>query len=146
MSLIRWEERYSVRVPHLDQQHRRLVDLINQLYDSMRVGKGQTEMAGILDQLVEYTRKHFSSEEAFMRRQGFPGYLEHKASHQQMTQQVLDFQSQHKNGEIGLSIPVIHFLRDWLVNHILIEDMEYSTYSQKNLTPPSGKKVADFPK
>ncbi|MEW6650980.1 MAG: bacteriohemerythrin [Chloroflexota bacterium] len=145
MSLIRWEERYSVRVPHLDQQHRHLVDLINQLYDAMRVGKGQIEMVGILDQLVEYTRNHFSSEEAFMRRQGFPGYAEHRAAHQRLTQQVLDFQTQYKSGEIGLSIPVIHFLRDWLVNHILGDDMDYSTYSQKNTPSCSDEKVADFP-
>lgn len=129
MSLINWEDRYSVKVPHLDQQHRQLVDLINQLYDAMRVGKGQHEMASILDQLIDYTGKHFSSEEAYMRRQAYPDFLEHQASHQRLTQQVLDFQAKYRRGEIGLSVPVIHFLRDWLVNHILGEDMGYSTYS-----------------
>lgn len=128
MGLIRWEDRYSVKISKFDQQHQQLVGLINQLYEAMKVGKGQIELGKILEELVDYTRKHFASEEALMLKHAYPQYAEHKASHDRLTQQVIEFKNQYHAGKIGLSVQMMNFLKEWLVNHILDEDKAYSTF------------------
>ncbi len=116
------------KITQFDQQHQKLVGLINQLYEAMRVGKGRVELGIILDELVDYTRKHFSSEEALMLKHAYPQYTQHKASHDRLTQQVMDFKNQYKAGKIGLSVQMMNFLKEWLVNHILDEDKAYSNF------------------
>ncbi|MFN7035761.1 MAG: bacteriohemerythrin [Bellilinea sp.] len=128
MALIKWEDRYSVKISKFDHQHQQLVSMINQLYDAMKVGKGQVELGKILEELVDYTRKHFSSEEALMLKHAYPQYAEHKASHDRLTHQVIDFKNQYHEGKIGLSIQMMNFLKEWLVNHILDEDKAYSNF------------------
>jgi len=130
MSLLQWEDRFSVGVDHFDRQHRVLVDLINELHDAMRAGKGQQELGGILEKLIQYTRVHFTNEEEWMVQYQYPAYPEHRASHENLTRQVLEFQRQYKDGTIGLSVQMIHFLKEWLVNHILGEDKAYSPFFQ----------------
>lgn len=128
MTLINWEDRYSVKISKFDEQHQKLVGMINQLYEAMKVGKGQLELGKILEDLVDYTRKHFASEEALMLKHGYPNYTQHKASHDRLTQQVIEFKHQYDEGKIGLSVQMMNFLKEWLVNHILDEDKAYSNF------------------
>lgn len=130
MALIKWENRYSVKIAKFDEQHQQLVGMINQLYEAMKVGKGQLELGKILEDLVDYTRKHFASEEALMLKHGYPNYTQHKTSHDRLTQQVIEFKNQYHEGKIGLSIQMMNFLKEWLVNHILDEDKDYSNFFQ----------------
>lgn len=130
MALIKWEDRYSVKISKFDLQHQQLVSMINQLYEAMKIGKGQVELGKILEELVDYTRKHFSSEEALMLKHAYPKYAEHKTSHDRLTQQVIEFKNQYNEGKIGLSIQMMNFLKEWLVNHILDEDKAYSHFFQ----------------
>lgn len=128
MTLIKWDDRYSVKIAKFDEQHQGLVKLINTLYESMSLGKGQQELANILKELVDYTRKHFSSEEALMLKHNYPHYAAHKISHDRLTQQVMEFKNQYDQGKIGLSVQMMSFLKEWLVNHILDEDKAYSSF------------------
>lgn len=128
MGLIKWDDHYSVKISKFDQEHQHLVDVINHLYESMKVGKGQVELGKILEELVDYTRQHFANEEALMLKHAYPKYAEHKASHDHLTQQVLEFKSQYEAGKIGLSVQMMNFLKEWLVKHILDEDKDYSTF------------------
>lgn len=130
MSLLQWEDRFSVGVDQFDRQHRVLVDLINELHEAMRTGKGQQELGVILEKLVQYTRVHFASEEEWMVRYQYPEYPQHRASHDHLTRQVLEFQRQYKDGTIGLSVQMIQFLKEWLVNHIIGEDKAYAHFFQ----------------
>lgn len=130
MSLLQWEDRFSVGVDHLDRQHHVLVDLINELHKAMREGKGQQELGIILEKMIQYTRVHFASEEKWMAQYQYPEYTRHQASHESLTRQVLEFQRQYKDGTIGLSVQMIHFLKEWLVNHILGEDKAYARFCQ----------------
>ncbi|GAP05918.1 hemerythrin-like metal-binding domain [Anaerolinea thermolimosa] len=130
MSLLQWEDRFSVGMDRFDRQHHVLVDLINELHESMREGKGQQELGSILEKLIQYTRVHFASEEEWMVQYQYPGYARHQASHESLTRQVLEFQRQYQDGTIGLSVQMIHFLKEWLVNHILGEDKAYAGFFQ----------------
>jgi hemerythrin len=127
MPIIIWNDAFSVNVKEIDAQHQHLFELVNNLHDAMLKGQGKTALATILDKLVEYTSVHFSTEEELMQRCGYIGLAGHKIEHDQFTQKTLDLKTRFDKGEIGLTLQVMDFLRDWLKNHINGTDKRYST-------------------
>ncbi len=126
MALITWDEKYSVKVRHLDNEHKKLVDLINQFHDAMREGKAKESMGKILNELISYTRYHFTNEEAMMAKIGYADLEEHKKVHAQLIQQVVDINEKFKKGSAVVSIQLMNFLKDWLMKHIQGVDKKYS--------------------
>jgi hemerythrin-like metal-binding protein len=123
-----WKPEYSVNINVIDMQHKKLVDLLNQIHEASRVGKGKEALAKILDDLVTYTKVHFTTEEDFMRKHSYAGYAQHKAEHDRLTQKVMEFQVEFKSGRVALSIEVMQFLKDWLTGHIIGVDKQYTPF------------------
>lgn len=119
-----WNSSYSVGCAAMDQEHKRLVEIINNLYGAMRQGKGNEVIGPILDSLVEYTRTHFAHEERLMKETGYTACEEHKREHDSLTGQVLEIQNKYRSGGV-LSLEVMSFVKDWLVNHIQGSDKRY---------------------
>ena len=80
MALLSWNDTYSVKIRKFDDQHKKLIDLINQLHDSMLVGKGKDVMGEVMNSLVDYTKTHFTAEETLMRLHNYPDYESQSAS------------------------------------------------------------------
>jgi hemerythrin len=123
-----WTPAYSVSVKKFDDQHKKLVDLVNQLHDAMKAGEGNTMLGVVLQSLIAYTGTHFADEERMMQANGYPDYAKHKASHESLVKQVLDLQKKFQGGTEILTLPVMTFLKNWLVNHIQGEDKKYGQY------------------
>ena len=122
-----WNDKLSVGVCILDDDHRHLVEMVNKLFDGMRAGHAKAVLGPILDDLVEYTKVHFAHEEEFFAKTQYPDASTHKAEHDKLTRQVLDIQTRCKAGALGiLSLEVMEFLKTWLVNHIQVEDKHYT--------------------
>lgn len=81
-TLFSWNEMYSVKVGSLDRQHRRLFALAGRLHETLGTGQAEAIIDGILKQLVDYTMTHFASEEALLRKNGYPELAAHMAQHQ----------------------------------------------------------------
>ena len=128
MNIVTWSPEYSVGVEKFDEQHQILFDIVNELFTAMSEGKGQAELEEVFKRLIEYTKTHFASEERMMQAYQYPEFSGHLAQHQDLTNRVLDYQGQYLAGKIGLSLPIIQFLKSWLTNHILVEDKKYSTF------------------
>ncbi len=129
MPLMTWNERLSVGVKLLDDDHKKLVGMVNQLYDAIQGGKGKESMGPILDGLIDYTKVHFAHEEHLFVQTGYPASSAHKKEHDDLTRQVLDVQQKYKAGVNGtLSLEVMNFLKNWLVNHIQGSDQKYGPY------------------
>ena len=128
MRLINWEEKYSVKIKDIDDQHSKLIDLINQLHEAMKEAKGKEVVGGIISELVSYTKHHFSAEEKLMKENSYPEYAKHKTEHDNLTNKVVEFQNSYKSGKAPLSMDLMQFLKDWLVNHIMKVDKEYSGF------------------
>lgn len=122
--LINWGPQYSVGVPKMDQQHMRLVDLINELYSALKSGKARNAQASILDGLISYTREHFAKEEALLRLHKFEGLAEQEKMHRGFEAKVAGYQRKILAGE-SLGVDAMNFLKDWLVNHIQKTDKQY---------------------
>jgi len=133
--IINWEEKYSVKVQELDDHHKQLVNLMNELYEAIKSGNSTTEISVILDKLIDYTKFHFSSEEKFMIKCGYPGYDKHKSAHEQFVNKILEYQIEFKEGNLLLGMDVMNFLIKWLIRHISIEDKKYGIYFALNRDP-----------
>ncbi|MEW6720442.1 MAG: bacteriohemerythrin [Thermodesulfobacteriota bacterium] len=128
MGLIQWNDEYSVKVRQFDNQHRKLIDIVNQLHDAMKCGKGSQIMNNVLASLAGYTQAHFSEEERLMRLHGFPGFVAHKRAHDQLVERIREFQRQAEADGSAITLGVMVFLKDWLVRHIQGEDVKYGPY------------------
>jgi len=129
-----WNDGYSVNIKEIDEQHKVLISLINQLYDAMQVGKGKEVLSTILDNMINYVGTHFSNEEKYMEDFGYPDYEKHKAEHNDFVKKTLDFQKGFSEGKIGLSVEVMFFLKEWTVSHIMGSDKKYSPFfNQKGI-------------
>ncbi len=125
MSLITWSDNYSVKVSTIDNQHKKLVEIINNLHDAMKTGKGKEAIGKTLNELVSYTKYHFSAEEEMMKKHNYPGFIAHKREHDLLTQKVVDFENDFRAGKSLLTLEVMNFLKKWLVDHILNTDKQY---------------------
>jgi hemerythrin len=128
MPLIKWNDSYSVHVNQIDDQHKQLFKLLNDLHDAMIVGKSKEILDDIFAQLVAYTQYHFTAEEKLMRTNGYPALNEHLKFHDQFTTEVLRFQRDVKTGKIGMSIQIRDYLKDWLIKHVMGEDQKYAPF------------------
>lgn len=132
MALLEWNDTFSVNVNQIDEEHKKLVELTNKLHDAMRSGQGKMVVGEVLDELVEYTKTHFTHEEALMEKAGYPGLASHKLVHNRLVNQVNDLKTQNETGKLSLSMEVMKFLKEWLVDHIQGTDKNYSSYLNKN--------------
>ena len=93
-----WDEKYSVKVRELDNQHKKLFDIINKLDSHMRQGKGKEILGSVLKDMVDYTKVHFAAEERILRDSGYPDYAQHKAIHEKVTEKVSMIHSKYLEG------------------------------------------------
>lgn len=128
MALITWKEAYSVNISEIDNQHKKLVGLINSLHDAMLAGKAKDIMSKTLSDLVDYTLYHFATEEKYFDKYNYPRSEAHKKQHSDLIEQVAALQKKHEDGERVLTIDVMNFLRDWLNDHIIGCDKGYGPY------------------
>jgi len=130
--MFEWNEKYVLDIEGIDAQHRGLVDLINRLFAAMQSGAGKDVLDVTLDGLLDYTRKHFLTEELLMDNYDYPGLPEHQQEHRKLTEEVLKFQAEFNAGNTGIAIQLITFMRDWLDNHICEADKQYASFLRQH--------------
>ncbi len=128
MSLIKWDDSYSVKVTEIDQQHQKLVSMINELHDAMRQGRGKDVLGKLINGLISYTAIHFKTEEKYFDQFGYPETDSHKKEHAAFVQKISEFKDGFEKGQQSLSIDVMNFLMDWLLKHIKGVDIQYSQF------------------
>jgi hemerythrin len=128
MAIIFWNQQLSVKIKQFDEQHKKLIDMVNRLHDSMKQGKGSAVLGPLLDELVAYTVTHFDDEERLMRQHNYSGFPQHKSEHEKLTRQALELQKQYRSNPSALSVQVMTFLKDWLSSHIQGDDKKYGPF------------------
>lgn len=112
----------------MDEQHKFLINIINDLFEASNNKTTELEINNIIKQMIKYTHIHFSSEEIMLKNSGYPGYGTQKYEHNLFSQQVLDFQSKLILKQMTLDIELLTFLKEWWTNHILGHDRLYKQY------------------
>jgi hemerythrin-like metal-binding protein len=128
MAIIEWNNEYSVGIPSIDQQHKIWIGLINKLHDAMRKGEGKKILSDIYEEIAAYTQTHLKTEEALFLKYNYPETASHKAIHDKLTKQVIEQQKEIKEGKAIITMEVMSFLKNWLIDHIQNTDKKYSAF------------------
>lgn len=128
MAFFEWKDEYGVGVRVVDQQHKRLVSLVDELYEAMKRGNGSKGAERVLRGLVDYTKTHFRTEEEFMKSHSYPGLLAHKREHDDLARQAEELLSQVEQGKLTVPLETSKFLKQWLAGHILETDKKLGRY------------------
>ena len=123
-----WSPSYETGIQEIDAQHKKLVEILNALYDAMGKGQANKVLGKLLDDLVKYTVVHFATEERLFRQYGYPEAAIHKKEHDALTAQAKKLQADFAAGKVSLSLTVGTFLKDWLSHHILQADKKYAPF------------------
>ncbi|RCX26382.1 bacteriohemerythrin [Thioalbus denitrificans] len=126
-----WKEEYAVGIEVIDLEHKRLLNLINNLQAAVRFRTGEEFERQALEELVDYTRYHFQREEKLMEQHGYPDLVGHKAQHDQMINQVDTFVRRYEERGRDALAEVADYLRLWLLQHINGTDKKYVPYLQE---------------
>lgn len=132
MALFIWKDEYSVNIKSIDEEHKKLVSILNDLHSSMLSAKANTVLGKFLEDLIAYTKYHFQNEEKLMSQYGYPGFQDHQEAHKNLTAKVLSFQEEFKQGKKMMSVEILYFLKDWLMTHINGTDKLYSKFLNDN--------------
>ena len=132
MTYMSWTTNLSVNVEEIDLQHKKLVNFIDELSTTMKKRKAKEVLSDILAGLFEYAQKHFYTEEKYFDKFGYPKSSSHKEEHQKFLQKALEFKKEFDEGNSLVCIPLLFFLRDWLVRHINESDKKYSAFFNAN--------------
>jgi hemerythrin len=137
---VEWSEDLSVGIEEIDDQHKVLVDLINEMHDAIHQRHGSEVVRDVLNKLAEYTKIHFAVEESLMRILGYPDYEPHKAQHEKLIASMEELQHKVETGKTAIGFELMHFLKVWLTKHIMESDMNYSGFFLKAGAKPKLKK------
>lgn len=132
MGLITWDDSLSVQVTEIDNQHKKLIDIINNLSDAMRERKGNEVMTKILSDLASYTQTHFKWEERHFQKFNYKDTPAHLKEHEKFVDQIKKYKADFESGKLAMSIEVMNFLSDWLRGHIKGTDQKYTSFFHEN--------------
>jgi hemerythrin len=132
-----WDALMGIGIERVDDEHRELVDRINDLGQAMKRGKGREAMAALLEYLERYIREHFAYEEALMQRTGYPGYAEHKARHEDFRRELAARSAAFARtpDDRLVTIDIHGWLMGWLQDHALNVDARMGDYLKEHGPP-----------
>ena len=127
--LISWEPGMSVGVSVLDEDHKRIMNMINRFYNALCDGEGKDTLDEIFHDLMVYINLHFESEEAMLKQTHYPGADDQKAHHKAMAARVVAEKKKYEQNENSKApIEMLNFLKDWWVDHIMNLDRKYAAH------------------
>jgi hemerythrin len=129
---VKWSDTYSTGINLIDEQHKGLIDLINDLFNHVTGNKAEERdyFQEVIEQAVQYVKFHFATEEKYMTSIGFPGFAEHKKAHEQFVLTVITTIKDFKEGNKLTLENFANFLQDWVLSHIAKMDMQYSKFDR----------------
>lgn len=125
---VTWKDEYSVGIESIDNDHKMLLKLINQLQTSSLYYTGEDFDKEALNELIEYTKFHFAREEKMMEENGYPDFEEHRQQHRDMTEEVISRVKAYEADSEKTVDDLLDYLKKWLINHINGTDQKYSSF------------------
>ncbi len=132
MDLVVWNPMLSVKVEKMDEQHKKIIELINKVFHVMEEESDIHIIKCVLEELIKYTKTHFKSEEGLLSKYKYPGLAEHKKVHSDLIDEINEFDMRLDIEGSGIKKDLFIFLKSWLTSHIMGIDKKYSEYLNKN--------------
>lgn len=126
--LVTWTQRYELGIPLIDQQHKQLVQLTNNLFLACLNGETTESFAQAVAEAVDYTKYHFNAEEKLLEQVRYPNIEAHKKEHRDFVNELAQAVQAFKDGKKFVPNNFARYLRDWILTHIAISDKIYADY------------------
>ena len=125
-----WEDRFSVGIPLVDSQHKKLFEVTNELYDACRLNNNFAKMQfkQTVREAVAYVKYHFSAEEQIMKRTSYPEYPVHKKAHEDFVMEIIKNAEDFETGKKFVPHNFVRFLKDWILSHVALTDSKVGYY------------------
>lgn len=141
MSFVCWTEELSVGHRGLDDQHKKLIDLINAYHDALERKAPRADLIRAFQAIAEFAIRHFRDEEAQMEKAGYPMLQRHKGIHQQLLDRVGQLQKELAEAVAGVEQQIQYFLKSWLTAHIKGIDTQYMPYVNGSARPATASRA-----
>jgi hemerythrin-like metal-binding protein len=132
MAFITWNKDLSVKIDSIDDQHKKLIELINDFYENIKNRSNNESISKLLRGMNQYTVEHFDIEEELMKKYGYPDLTVHKKEHDKFVTKVTELEEKFNSGKVIVSFEITSFLKDWWKNHIQVVDQKYSDFFIKS--------------
>ena len=128
--VVQWQNSYSVGIRLVDEQHMVLINMTNKLFANCMADRERSRntFLDIIREAVDYVGYHFSTEEKLMERVNYPEYAQHKKEHTVFVREVLSKVEDFNAGKVFTPLAFAYFLRDWVLNHIAVNDKKMGDY------------------
>ncbi|MDR2434120.1 MAG: bacteriohemerythrin [Treponema sp.] len=128
--LVEWDNRYSVGIQLIDDQHKKLIEMTNTLYKGCLEGDeaARSYFMETIHETVDYVKYHFSAEEKLLGNVKYPELAEHKREHEDFVKKVLEEVGTFQSGKKFVPNVFVRFLKDWVLTHIAVQDKKYAQY------------------
>jgi hemerythrin-like metal-binding protein len=126
--LIKWDKSYELGIEIIDEQHKKLVDIISNFYNAFATSQEHEKIGTVINELVNYTIFHFIAEEEMFKNSSYPDVENHIKKHVEFTENLKNYQKEVSNGNLTTSYDMVTYLRDWLIQHIMKTDTTYLPY------------------
>jgi hemerythrin len=129
-NLIEWSNKYRIGIPLIDEQHKKLIDMTNELYLGCRKSDEAAEAYFLktIHGAVDYVRLHFTTEEKILERINYPDLAAHKKEHEDFAREIIQQVQAFQAGKKFVPNVFVRYLRDWVLTHIAVSDKLYARY------------------
>ena len=125
---MQWNETMVVHVGEMDEQHEKLVSIMNSLYEALQSGKAGEAEKEVLVELIKYTDYHFSMEKGLMEKYDYPEMDDHLERHGEFTEKLKELCKKHQIENAEVSRDILAFLIGWIINHIMEADKKLGDF------------------
>jgi hemerythrin len=128
--LVEWDDRYSVKIQLIDDQHKELINMTNTLYEGCLAGDeaARSYFLEAVHGTVDYVKYHFAAEEKILENVKYPGFAEHKREHEGFVKKIFEDVESFQGGKKFVPNVFVRYLKDWILTHIAVEDKKYAEY------------------
>ena len=124
-----WDHKYDTGIAMIDDQHKELLQLINELHQACVSGQGVGDVfTGAMHRMVEYVHFHFGAEQQLLSKVKYPDYHEHKKQHDALIKNILDAAKDYSEGKRFVPNNFVRTLKEWVFGHIAVSDKHYASY------------------
>ena len=120
-----WKDEYSVGVVEIDTQHKQLFSIINDLATLINTSPSKESIGTIVNQILEYKKEHFATEEKYFEQFQYDGAAEHIRQHQLFTKTITSLVEKYKDDSLTFAFALVDYLEDWLISHLQTYDRKY---------------------
>jgi hemerythrin len=128
MALLTWEDKYSVNVAEIDTQHKKMFEMINNLYQAMEESKAQNLLQPIIKGFVDYAEYHFATEEKYFNEFNYPQKDQHILAHRAYTNEIRKLLKKSAEDKTLVSMQLMDFVEDWWIQHVIGMDQRYTQF------------------